>query len=94
MPKSRKVPRSRRKRGMRPPIVPSAPPATPRPVAPPVEMSAAAGAPAAQAQPARFRGTARRVAEDYSYVRRDLQRVAVLATAVIVAIIVLSFFLP
>ena len=93
MPKSRKVPRSRRKRGTRPPIVPSAPPAAPRPVARPIEMDAAA-APEPQAEPARFRGTARRVAEDYSYVRRDLQRIAVLATAVIVAIIVLSFFLP
>jgi len=60
----------------------------------PIEMDAAAAAPEQQAEPARFRGTARRVAEDYSYVRRDLQRIAVLATAVIVAIIVLSFFLP
>jgi len=33
-------------------------------------------------------------ARDYSYVRRELLRIAVLATAIVIAIVVLSFFLP
>jgi hypothetical protein len=31
---------------------------------------------------------------DYSYVRRDLQRIMILAGAVVITIVVLSFFLP
>ncbi len=31
---------------------------------------------------------------DYTFVRRELQRIVVLAAAIIVAIVVLSFFLP
>jgi hypothetical protein len=33
-------------------------------------------------------------ARDYGYVRRELQRIAVLATGIVVLIVVLSFFLP
>ena len=33
-------------------------------------------------------------ARDYTYVRRELQRIAVLAAGIIVLIVVLSFFLP
>lgn len=40
------------------------------------------------------RSARRQMSEDYSYVRKDLRRIVVLATAVIIAIIVLSFFLP
>ena len=36
----------------------------------------------------------RTVLVDYGYVKRDLRRILVLATLVIVAIVVLSFFLP
>jgi hypothetical protein len=32
--------------------------------------------------------------EDYAYVMKDMRRIVVLATAIIVAIIILSFFLP
>lgn len=31
---------------------------------------------------------------DYAYVRKDLRRIVILATAIIVTIVVLSFFLP
>jgi hypothetical protein len=33
-------------------------------------------------------------ARDYTYVRKELQRIAILAGAIIIVIIVLSFFLP
>jgi hypothetical protein len=31
---------------------------------------------------------------DYTYVKRELQRIAILAVVIILAIVVLSFFLP
>ena len=33
-------------------------------------------------------------ARDYTYVRRELQRILILATLIVVLIVVLSFFLP
>jgi len=33
-------------------------------------------------------------ARDYTYVRRELQRIIILATFIVVLIVVLSFFLP
>ena len=42
----------------------------------------------------RERSARRQMSEDYGYVRKDLRRIVVLATAVIIAIVVLSFFLP
>ena len=40
------------------------------------------------------RSARRQMGADYGYVVKDLRRIVVLATAIIVAIIVLSFFLP
>ncbi|MEX0786726.1 MAG: hypothetical protein WD939_08825 [Dehalococcoidia bacterium] len=40
------------------------------------------------------RPAARRLMRDYTYVSRDIRRVLVLATVVIITIVVLSFFLP
>lgn len=51
---------------------------------------AATAPPIAAHEPSVTRFTAR----DYTYVRRELQRIAILASAIIIAIIVLSFFLP
>jgi len=62
-----------------------------RVVAKTVAVSAAGEAPAApRERPAVSKLTRR----DYSYVRRDLQRLFILAGAVLMAIVVLSFLLP
>ena len=89
MPK-RRPPRSRRRRTQAPPLPPigaataAARPITPRPVAVAREPS----------ERAREPSVTRFSARDYTYVRREVQRIAVLALAIIIAIIVLSFFLP
>ena len=46
------------------------------------------------AQPAAEKSMSRAKQRDYSYVRREVQRIAVLAAAIFVVIIVLSFFVP
>lgn len=46
------------------------------------------------AERAREPSVARFSSRDYTYVQRELQRIALLAGAIILAIIVLSFFLP
>ena len=88
---------SRRKRVARPMTPASALPV--RPVAAPLPMQAAAAPPppAAAAQepaPARPRQGSRFTQRDYAYVRRDVQRIVILALGIIIAIVVLSFFLP
>ncbi len=88
MPK-RKPPRSRRKRSARP----IAPPPLAAPMRPVAAVPAFA-APRAPAEPARERSITRFSARDYTYVRRELQRIVLLATAVLITIVVLSFFLP
>jgi hypothetical protein len=65
----------------------AAAPPTPAPVRAP---EAAPRPIARKAEPAVSRFSAR----DYSYVRRELQRIIVLATLIVVLIVVLSFFLP
>jgi hypothetical protein len=45
-------------------------------------------------EPVTERSARRQMAGDYAYVMKDLRRIIVLATAIVVAIIVLSFFLP
>ena len=57
---------------------------------------AATPAPEAPAQPApaRERAFNRFTARDYTYVRRELLRIVVLATAILILIFILSFFLP
>jgi hypothetical protein len=45
-------------------------------------------------EPVRERTLNRFTARDYSYVRRELLRIAILASAILVLIVILSFFLP
>jgi hypothetical protein len=58
--------------------------AAPPPAAPTVVSAVSAN------EPSVTRFTSR----DYTYVKRELRRIAVLAVVIIVAIVVLSFFLP
>lgn len=83
MPK-RRASRKKRSRTSAPPI---ATPGT-RTVAPIVAMESPG------AKPAEERATARPATRDYSYVRGELQRIAALAIAILLLIVVLSFFLP
>ena len=48
----------------------------------------------AQPAPARERAFNRFTQRDYTYVRRELLRIVVLAAAIFVLIVILSFFLP
>lgn len=88
---------ARRRRGRRPPAVA---PSRPASAAPHGEATADGAAPLSPApRPARPASSrepslTRMSWRDYSYVRRDVQRILILATAVIVTIIVLSFFIP
>ena len=79
--------RGRRGRGRRPLAPPGPPPV--RTAAPPVAPATAA-TPKRADEPSVTRFSVR----DYTYVRRELQRIALLATAILVTIVVLSFFLP
>jgi hypothetical protein len=59
--------------------------------------AAAAAAPAAapvEPRKERERPVTRFTARDYTYVRRELRRIVILAAAITIAIVVLSFFLP
>ena len=87
MPK-RKPSRSRRKRGARPLTPPVAAPAT-RVSAPPVPVASPEGL-----EPAREPSVTRFSTRDYTYVRREIRRIILLASAILVTIVVLSFFLP
>lgn len=93
MPK-RKPTRAQRRAGRQgsAPARPAAPaPAAARAVARPIPLAAAPGeAP----QAAKELTVTRLASRDYSYVNREIVRIAVLATAVLIAIVVLSFFLP
>ena len=80
--------RRRRRRGRRP-LAPAAGASPVRPVAPQVAV-AMPGAAQRAPEPSITRFSSR----DYSYVRRELRRIALLAGAIIVLIVVLSFFLP
>ncbi len=85
-----KAKRGRRGRGRRP----LAPPG-PRPGPPPVQRLAPSGVAALSAPARADEPSVTRFSErDYGYVRRDFQRIALLATAIIVTIVILSFFLP
>ena len=94
MPK-RRPPRSQRRGQRRPPPVPPPLPVRAAPVAaaPSVSATPAPEAPA-QPAPARERAFNRFTARDYTYVRRELLRIVVLATAILILIFILSFFLP
>jgi len=85
MPK-RRPSQSKRRRSRRPP--PPVATAQQQPVRPLPAVTPAAPAPAAEPSVTRFS------TRDYSYVRREIARIAVLATAILITIVVLSFFLP
>jgi hypothetical protein len=59
----------------------------------PVAVATPGVAPSAP-DPARDRPAGRSSTRDYSYVRREITRILVLASAVLITIVVLSFFLP
>jgi len=61
--------------------------------APSVARTPTPEAPAPPA-PTRERAFNRFTARDYTYVRRELLRIVVLATAILILIFILSFFLP
>ncbi len=90
MPKSRSSRRNRK--GRKPAARPVGQQAA-RVVAQPLAVAAAGEAPTVSA-PKERTATSRVTRRDYSYVRRDLQRLAVLASAVLITIVVLSFFIP
>ncbi len=89
MPKNRSSRRGRkgRKPAAKPPVGQQAA----RVVAQPIAVAAAGDAPTAPRERTPVSKLTRR---DYSYVRRDLQRLFILAGAVLITIVVLSFFLP
>ena len=81
----------RRKRVTRPPLPQ---PAAAAPVVP-LGQGAVIAAPAPRASaPPRERSATRFTARDYTYVRRELRRIVILATVVIIAIVIISLFLP
>lgn len=80
--------RSRRKRGRRQPAPPVAA-ALARPSAPPVAVATPGASERAQE-----RSITRFSTRDYTYVRREVQRIVLLAGAILILIVVLSFFLP
>lgn len=84
---------SRRKRVTRPPLPQPARPAA-APVVP-LGQGTVIAAPAPRApEPPRERSATRFTVRDYTYVRRELRRIVILATVVVIAIVVISFFLP
>lgn len=90
MPKSRSSRRGRKGRKL---IARPAGQQAARIVAQPVAVASAGEAPTFSA-PKERTATSRVTRRDYSYVRRDIQRIAVLAGTVLIIIVVLSFFLP
>ena len=66
-------------------------PAAPRPAQPSPAAAPSPEAPPPVREPS---VTGRLSARDYSYVRRELVRIAILSSAIIATIVVLSFFLP
>ena len=89
MPKNRSSRRGRkgRKPAPKPPVGAQAA----RVVAQPLAVAEPGEAPAA---PRQRTPVSKLTRHDYSYVRRDLQRIMILAGAVVITIVVLSFFLP
>ena len=56
--------------------------------------AAAAVAAPAPAEPVRERSIGRFTARDYGYVKREILRIVIIALAMLVIVVVLSFFLP
>jgi len=90
MPKSRSSRRSRKGRKQQPTLPVGA--EASRVVAQPVAVAEAGEAPTTA--PRERVATSKMTRRDYSYVRRDLRRIVVLATAILITIVVLSFFIP
>ena len=91
----RRSPGGYTQRAAPPPATATPAPAPLDPLAPVSSVGVAPAIPAEQVREhIRDRQITRFTARDYSYVKRELMRIAVLATAVIVAIVVISFFLP
>ena len=89
MPK--RPPRSQRRGQRRPsPRLVMPPPPTPT-TAPSIAATVPAPAPV---ELAKERSLSRFTARDYSYVRREMIRIVIIATAMLIIIFVLSFFLP
>jgi hypothetical protein len=63
----------------------------PTPAAPAAASDTLEAPPAA---PVRERAFNRFTARDYTYVRRELLRIAVLAVCIVIALVIISFFLP
>lgn len=82
--------RTRRRKGGRP----LPPPNVLRSVPPAPAASTVAAGPAPERPREREASVTRFTGRDYTYVRRELWRIAVLATAIVILIVVLSFFLP
>lgn len=98
MPKQRPSRSTRRRQVRRPPPPPRATTA-PRPapdVAAEEATNEAPGAVAAPSRPTRARepSITRTSSRDYSYVGREIRRILLLASVIIITIIVLSFFIP
>ena len=89
MPKRK--PSRRRRRGARPQQAPSVAAPT-RHVAPAVAVATAGQAP--EAPTAREPSVTRLTTRDFSYVRREIRSILILAGAILITIVVLSFFLP
>ena len=85
----RKPSRSQRRGGRKPPMPPPVAPPAAQPVTPQAG-AATPRAPEHTGEPSVTRFSSR----DYSYVQRELRRIALLAGTIIVIIIVLSFFFP
>ena len=89
MPRSRPSRSQRRKAGRRPQAPPAYRPAPP----PPPVVGEAVETPtesAAESEPSVTKFSSR----DYTYVQRELKRIIILGIAIIIAIVVISFFLP
>ncbi len=76
-----------------PPPSTAVPKAATVPKSPAVEPEVAAESPSAQ-EAAPARSATRFSTRDYSFVRREIRRIAMLGIAIILVIFVLSFFLP
>ncbi len=88
----RKPARSKRKAGRRQPPLRVADAPTRLTAAPVAVTTPGMALPAPE--PPRERPAVQSPSRDYTYVRREIQRIVLLAVAILIAIVVLSFFLP
>ncbi len=91
MPK-RKPSRSKRRRGARQAVPPRVAAAPARPVSRPLAVAQPGRAP--EVVTPREPSVTRLSSRDYTYVRREIRSILVLAAIILLIIVVLSFFLP